>query len=316
MLVDGLKNELFIKWARGIDDATIRGTRIKGGESISGWVAFEGKPLLIKDIENDPLFGKKNIPQYNTKSLLSLPLKVCGKVIGVINLNNKKTQTHFTRQDLYIASALSERIAYFIGKLYSGDYSGEELKQFITSFDSLLNAAKRYHKKNDLLPNLMHMIIDALGADEEVKKLALYVSVIYDLGIVLIDEIAENKEALSPSGACSLKAHPHTTVGLINHIEFSEVVQKAITHHHERYDGTGYPDGLRGMEIPFIARVLSVVDAFYAMVTPGPHKRAYSKEDALQEVIRGSGAVYDPRVVDALRSVLGNFTLPKTPEGC
>lgn len=309
MLVDEVMNELLIKWARGIDDAIIRETRIRIGEGIAGWVAFEGEPLLIEDIENDSHFGRKNMSQYNTKSLLSLPLKVRGKVIGVINLNNKKSQMPFARQDLYIASALSERISYFIGKLYCGDYSGEELKQFITSFDSLLNAGRIYHIKNDSLPNLMSVIMDKLGANEEDKKLALYVSVIYDLGVVLIDEITEKKEALSFSEACSLKAHPHSTVGLINHIEFSDYVKKAIIHHHERYDGTGYPEGLRGDGIPFISRVLSVVDAYCAMITPGRHKKTYSQDDALREVIQRSGTIYDPKVVGALRSALQEITI-------
>lgn len=304
MLADELMRELSVKWARGLDDSVRRGARIKIGDGISGWVAFEGKPLLIGNIETDPRFGRKNIPQYNTKSLLSLPLKIRGKVRGVINLNNKKSQKSFTSQDLHIASAMSERIAYFMGKLYSGDYSGDELKQFISSFDGLLNAARRYHKRDDFLPNLMNAVMDALGADEEVKKLALYVAVIYDLGIVLIDEIAEKKEALSPSGACSLKAHPHTTVGLINHIEFSEDVKKAITHHHERYDGTGYPDGLRGDDIPFISRVMAVIDTYYAMITPGRYTKTYSEDDALREIKQGSRAKYDPAVVDALWRVL------------
>ncbi len=305
MLIDERMKELSIKWARGLDDAIIRGARKKIGEGISGLVALEGKPLFIPDIEADPRIGRKNIPQYNTKSLLSVPLRVRGKVTGVINLNNKKSRKPFTKQDLYIASAFSERIAYFIGRLYSGDYSGDELKQFITSFDSLLNAARKYHKRDEFLPDLMCGMMDALGVGEEVKKLALYVTVIYDLGIVLIDEITENREALSPSGVCSLKAHPHTTVGLINPIEFSEDVKKAITHHHERYDGTGYPDGLKGDDIPFISRVLSVVDAYYAMITPGRHKKTYSQHDALREIMQGSGVIYDPTVVDSLRSVIG-----------
>ncbi len=309
MIADERMKELSIKWARGLDDAIIRGAKIKIGDGISGLVAFEGKPLLVENIETDPRIGRENILQYNTKSLLSVPLMVRGKVTGVINLNNKKSRRPFTIQDLYIASAISERIAYFIGRLYSGDYSGDELKQFISSFDSLLNAARKYHKRDDFLPDLMYGMMDALGADEEVKKLALYVSIIYDLGIVLIDEIAEKKDALSPSGVCSLKAHPHTTVGLLSPIEFSEDVKKAIIHHHERYDGTGYPDGLRGDNIPFISRVLSVVDAYYAMITPGRYKKTYSQEDALLEITQGAGAVYDPRVVDSLRSVLGK-TMP------
>ncbi|MDA8432218.1 MAG: GAF domain-containing protein, partial [Nitrospiraceae bacterium] len=310
MLTDEFIDELFIKCAKGLDHAIIRQTRIKLGDSISGWVAFEGKPLLIEDIESDPRFHRKYIPHYNTRSLLSLPLKVDGKVIGVINLNNKKSQRAFTMQDLYIAEAFNERISYFIGKLYSGQFSGEELNEFITSFDSLLDAGRKYHKKDGFLPDLIGIIMNKLGAGEEDVRRALYVSVIYDLGVVLIDEITEGKRDLSPSEICSLKAHPHTTVGLINHFEFSEDVKKAIIHHHERYDGTGYPDSLKGEEIPFVARVLSVADAFDAMTRNNRHKKPLSKEDALREIVRGSGTAYDPTVVNALQSALGEIACP------
>jgi hypothetical protein len=310
MLTDELIDELFIKCARGLDDAIIRETRIKIGDSISGWVAFEGKPLLIEDIESDPRFERKNIPQYNTKSLLSLPLKVNGRVIGVINLNNKKSQRGFTRQDLYIAEAFNERISYFIGKLYSGEFSGDELNEFITSFGSLLDAGRKYHKKDSFLPDLMCAMMNKLRADEEDIRRALYVSVIYDLGVVLIDDIAEKKRDLSPSEICSLRAHPHTTVGLINHFEFSEDVKKAIIHHHERFDGTGYPERLKGDEIPFVARVLSVADTFCAMTRNGRYKKTYSKEEAVCEIQQGSGTVYDPKVVEALRSVLDEIVFP------
>jgi GAF domain-containing protein len=309
MLTDELIDELFIKCARGLDDAIIRGTRIKLGDSISGWVAFEGKPLLIEDIENDPRFERKNIPHYNTRSLLSLPLKVNGRVIGVINLNNKKSQQGFTKQDLYIAEAFNERMSYFIGKLYSGEFSGDELNEFITSFDSLLDAGRKYHKKDGFLPDLIGSMMNKLRAGEEDVRRALYVSAIYDLGVVLINEITEKKGDLSPSEICSLKAHPHTTVGLLNHFEFSEDVKKAIIHHHERFDGTGYPDRLKGEEIPFVSRVLSVADAFCAMTRSGRYKKTYSKEEAFREIQQGSGSLYDPEIVDALQGVLEEIAL-------
>ena len=76
MLSDELTGELRIQSAMGLTDDIIKRTRIRPGDQICGWVALEGKPLLIEDIENDPRFAKRSVPQYNTKSLLSVPLKV------------------------------------------------------------------------------------------------------------------------------------------------------------------------------------------------------------------------------------------------
>ena len=75
-------------------------------------------------------------------------------------------------------------------------------------------------------------------------------------------------------------------------------------HHHENYDGSGYPDGLKGEEIPFFARILRVIDSFDAMTTNRPYRRALSKVKALDEIALCSGRQYDPQVVEAFRETL------------
>ncbi len=304
MLMDELTGDLTIKSARGLDDDIVKRTRIKPGDRISGWVALEGKPLLIEDVETDSRFGKKNISRYNTKSLLSLPLKIEDRVIGVLNLNNKKTAEPFTTRDFYIVSAICERFSYFIERLYSDEYKEQDFKRFVTSFDNLLNAGKKYQKKISLFPDLMLKIMDKLSAKESDKKLSLYISMIYDLGLMLIDENILSKEKLLPSDIRTLRVHPYTTVSLLNSFEFSEDVKEAILHHHERYDGTGYPDGLKGEDIPFISRVLSVVDSFCSMITKRPYRNAFTTDKALHEIKKFSGSIYDPMVVNALEKVL------------
>jgi HD-GYP domain-containing protein (c-di-GMP phosphodiesterase class II) len=308
MLDNKLTGELTIKSARGLGEDVVNRTRIKFGDSVAGWVALEGKPLLIEDIESDPRFRRKSISQYNTKSLISLPLKIKGNVIGVLNLNNKKTAGPFTEQDLSLASILGERITNFINTLNSGDYFDEDLKQFVSTFDNLLNAEKtyqkKYQKKRGVFSSLLTRTMDMLGADEEQKKTAQYVSMIYDLGLMTIDENVLDKKVLTHSEKCTVKAHPFNTLGLLNNFEFSEEVKKIILHHHERWDGEGYPDKLRGEEIPFISRVLSVVDAFCAMVSERPYRKTVSPQEAVEDIKKHAGSIYDPAIVSALEKVL------------
>ncbi len=303
MLSNELTGELTIKSARGLSDEVIKRTSVKIGDQIAGYVAVEGNPLLIEDIENAPPFKRRNISQYNTKSLLSLPLKIQDKVVGVLNLNNKKSADPFTKRDLYIASVVSERISYFLEKLYSGNYKEEEINQIFTSFDNLLDAVKNYHKKKSIFPDLVLRIMDKLGTDEEEKKKALYISSIYDLGLVLIHESILQKKTLQPSEIQALKTHPYNTIGLLRTFEFSEDLKKAILHHHERYDGKGYPEGLKGKEIPLISRVLSVIDSYCAMITEKPYRKAIAGIEALSEIKAGAGSLYDPEVVNAFEEV-------------
>lgn len=304
MLTDPSTDELTIRCAKGLEDEVIKKTKLRHGHDIAGWVASEGKPLLVEDIERDPRFRKKSIAQYNTKSLLALPLKVKDKVIGVLNLNNKKTAESFTTRDLQIASALSERISYLIADLYTGKGGEGNLKRFITSFEALLNAAKMYHKKSRPFQDLILKVMDTLGADEEIKRMALYISLVYDLGLIAINGGILKKDALTPFEIRMIKVHPYASVGLLSSFEFSGEVKMAILHHHERFDGTGYPGNLKHDEIPLLSRVLFVVDAFCAMLTERPYRKAFTKEKALAEIEKGSASLYDPNVVNALRKAL------------
>ena len=304
MLSDNITGDLTIKSSRGLSDEVIGRTRVRPGDKIAGWVAIEGKPLLIENIENDPKFGKKSIKQYTSKSLIALPLKYQDKVVGVLNINNKRNAEELSVKDFRIASLISERISYFISKVTSGEYDESDLKRFLNSFESLISAEKRYHKKHSALTDLIIAILDEIAAPEEDKLIAPYISLVYDFGLTLIDDSILMKKSLSSSEARSLKAHPYNTVFLLDTLEFSDDIKKAILHHHERYDGTGYPDGLKGDDIPLLSRVIAVVDSFFAMTTDRPYRKKVSKEKAMEEIMRGAGSLYDSAVATALERVV------------
>jgi len=304
MLTDNLTGDLTIRSSLGLSDDIISRTRIRPGDKIAGWVALEGKPLLIEDINNDPYFGKKNVPKYTSSSFISLPLKLQDRVVGVVNLNNKKNAGEFTRKDLHIASLISDRISHFIEKFTSHGYTDEEFQRFLKSFDSLITAEKKYHKKHAYLADLMMGMLDELGASDDLKRVAPYIAMVYDFGLMLIDEDVLKKKSLSPSEARSLRFHPHNTVYLLDSLEFSDIIKKAILHHHERYDGTGYPDGLKGDAIPLLSRVIAVADSFFAMTMDRPYRKKVPPAKALEEIDEGAGSLYDPRVTAALMKII------------
>jgi HD-GYP domain-containing protein (c-di-GMP phosphodiesterase class II) len=151
----------------------------------------------------------------------------------------------------------------------------------------------------------MERLMAQFETGEEELGLALYISMIYDLGLVLVDSgVLDKKAPLSALEESTLRSHPYTTLDLLGDIEPSETVRKVILHHHERYDGAGYPDRLNGEEIPFLSRVLAVVDAWYAMTEERPYRKALTREEALLEIRREAGGQFDPRVVEALEKAL------------
>jgi len=146
MLLDKKGKTLTIHYATGLSPSILRNTRIKVGQGVSGWVAQKGKPLLIQDISKDKRFQKKEGARYSTDSLLSVPLKVKGKTIGVLNVNNKRGRKVFTRDDLELLTALSDEAAIAIHNA--------------TLYDELVRANERLKEldklKSDFVAKVSH----------------------------------------------------------------------------------------------------------------------------------------------------------------
>ncbi len=310
MLKDELTGELTIKGAYGLDEEIVRRTRLKIGDQISGWVAFEKKPLLVEDIEKDPRIGKANSLRYSTKSLLCIPLIVRDNVIGVLNLNNKEGGVPFDTKDLYLATAITSRISYILEKLYELDLKEKDFKIINKGMDALLTAEEKYRKQNGKLIDLVFHVTKHLGCNDDEIRLALYTAVLYDIGLTQIDDsILKKSQGLTAIEQRMIKMHPISGVGLIEHMEFSDTIKKIILYHHEKYDGSGYPEGLKGNDIPFTSRVLAVIDSYLAMTTDQPYRNALTKEAAINEIKAGAGTQFDPKIVDAFVDVVKKMGL-------
>jgi hypothetical protein len=183
------------------------------------------------------------------------------------------------------------------------DYDEAYSRQFAQSFESLLHIQRKYHKKHSMVSDVMMKMLDALGMSKADKKIALYISMVYDLGLTLVDQNIFLKNELSAGEELSLKLHPYDTVLLLDSLEFSDAIKLAILHHHEKFDGTGYPDGLKGQEIPLLSRVLAVVDSFCAMMSDRSYREKFTREQALKEIMKGSGSLYDPIIVKSLKKL-------------
>ena len=126
-------------------------------------------------------------------------------------------------------------------------------------------------------------------------------SLLHDIGKIGVPENILNKTGpLDEQERKRIQEHPMTGVTIIQSIKELENSIQGVKHHHERYDGTGYPDRLKGTHIPLMAAIIAVADAFDAITTDRPYRRGLSKDEAVGEIIRGSGTQFDPRVTQAL----------------
>ncbi len=156
-----------------------------------------------------------------------------------------------------------------------------------------------------------------LGLNEEELEWLVHGALLHDLGkLGVADAILEKPGALTEEEWAAVKRHPEIGARMIEPIEFLRRALPVVRHHHERPDGTGYPDGLEGEEIPLGARIVAAVDAYDVMLRGRPYRsQRYRPEryrpqsspaEALQELSREAGRQFDVRVVEALRRLLGD----------
>jgi response regulator RpfG family c-di-GMP phosphodiesterase len=152
---------------------------------------------------------------------------------------------------------------------------------------------------------LTRAVADELAIPKEMLREVVLASLLKDIGKATVDSGAATGEpALSDAQREALRDHAPAGARLLEHITFPWNVLPVIRHHHEHYDGRGYPDGLKGREIPLGARIVAVVDAYVAMCSTRPHRPALRTEEAVAEMERKAGQQFDPEVVEALIRVL------------
>lgn len=141
-----------------------------------------------------------------------------------------------------------------------------------------------------------------------------YGFLLHDIGkIGISDRILTKRGPLSPAEWAVMKTHPVIGAQVVAPMSFLGGAVEVIRAHHERWDGGGYPRGLRGTQIPLAARIFSVVDAFDAMTSDRPYRKAMPLEDALDEIAAGTGTQFDPDVVDAFLELMEGSNRPAHP---
>lgn len=304
MLLDKTRSELFIKMSYGLDQWVVDHTRVKMGEGIAGRVAESGVPLLIDNIEENEVYSCPNNPQYDTMSLLSVPLVVNDVIVGVINVNNKTDGCAFAQDDLNLLSSFSERISRALERVRIVEDSRAYLEDTIEAFRRMLDTHSRT-KIIESAVNLAAKVARRLGLEEKEVSVVQYVASVHDIGMTEIStDILNTTLRLTDKERAEIEKHPQRGAELIRPLEFIESVSNIILYHHERVDGKGYPMGLHGEQIPIGARVLAVIDAFQSMTLGRPYRERVSVEDAVQELVDCSGRQFDEGVVDAFVWVL------------
>lgn len=307
LLYDSESEELYFDVALGERAHKIKTIRLKLGQGIAGWVALHRKPEIINDVQNDPRFfrGADKKSGFITKNMICLPVMSKDNLLGVLQAINKKDGP-FTEYDLELLLALSSQIAISIenAKLY------DELKE--TLYAIILSLADTIEKRDPYTGGHTKRVMDyslLIGkalqlSKDEMEKLRL-AAVLHDIGKIGIrDAILLKEGKLTDEEYRIIKNHTIYGAEILGHIKQLKDIIPGVLYHHEKYDGTGYPDGLRGEEIPLIAQIIAVADTYDAMTTDRPYRKGLSKEVAIAELQKWAGIQFSPVVVEAFVKIM------------
>ncbi len=294
----------------GLEGKRLR--NVKVGDGISGYVAKEGKPLLVVDIEKDPRFHVTNDSQYTTTSLVAAPLFIKGKVIGILNINNKLSGEPFNHDDLDLLTTVAGQAAIAVEN--SNLYRDIRSSYFDTvrALVNALEAKDKYSKGHSERVTLLAMMMaEEMGLPDDRKQALQHAGVLHDIGKIGISMNILNKNGkLTGEEFDAIKDHPMIGEKILDPITFLKDVKTIVGEHHERFDGRGYPHQKKGSELSLEARILAVADTFDALTSDRPYRKALPFDDAVAEIARCSSSQFDPEIVDIfMKTINGGKTV-------
>ncbi len=251
----------------------------------------------IKAIENKVLRSGNTLL---TKSYLSVPL-IDEEPMGVITVLQKMNKKPFNNFDREILTALSEQV---VGAIKNAQLYREQeniLLGTVKSLSSLLKVKSTYpYAHSPAFVDIVLGIAKELKLSEQDYRDLRYAAMLHDAEKVGIpEEILKKPAHLSRKELDIIKRHPKKSIKILSPLEILKPAIAIILHHHEKFDGTGYPDKLKKERIPLGARIMAVADSFEAMISRRPYRKSTSVSEAIKEIKRQSGAQFDPRIIQA-----------------
>jgi putative nucleotidyltransferase with HDIG domain len=304
-LTDETTGKIAMEEDYGFAPAAIADFRGQHLEKLATLLMKENKPVLI--VPDLPMpEGFEEILGKQDLSSIYMPLTVRGKGIGILFLGRAGAEHPFTLPDVELVSVLSGQAAAAIENARLYEKLQQSYLSTIVTLSAIAESKDFYTDKH--MKDIAEYSVDIarkLGlpdADVENVRMA---ALLHDLGKVTVpDDILKKPGRLSEEEMEVIRKHPAHGAKMIESIEPLKNAREIIRHHHEYYDGSGYPDGLKGKDIPLGARIIAVADAFDAMTTNRPYRKSLPMDKVVQEMTDFSGIQFDPDIVEIFLSIL------------
>jgi putative nucleotidyltransferase with HDIG domain len=298
MLLDTSRRHLEVRVARGRTALAILNERVELDTGPAGWVVRHGRPLLLPDdLDEQVEAGLMVHPEI--ASSVSVPIETREGVLGVLNLNILAHGRPFDRRTVTFAHTLANNTAMAIDNSRHHEEINLLYAGLIRALAGTIDAKDRYTYGHSEMVARYAGLIGAHMGFEGPALLALETSAyLHDIGKIGVrDAVLTKPGQLTWTERRLIETHPVVGAQILEKIVFPWPVLEAVRHHHERWDGRGYPDGIAGDDIPLNARILSVADSFDAMTSNRPYRLGRTLDDAIEELTSCSGSQFDPHIV-------------------
>ena len=278
--------------------------------SVSSWVINNRQPLLVADINQAPQFDRFSELGYERKTLICAPLMVMDEIIGTISVVNKNDNSQFYSYELEMLTTIAAQAAIAIKNATLYDEQQQTYLNTIQALVTAIEASDSYTKgHSERVTRYSVEIGRRLDLSTDRLQILERAAILHDIGKIGIDLTLLHKEGkLSAFDINELQLHPVIGMKILEPIEFLKDVRTCIGQHHERYDGRGYPNHLKHVDQLLESRIIGVADAFDAMTSDRPYRKALTLDVAITELLDNSGTQFDPAIVEIFTSILKDGT--------
>lgn len=305
-LINESEELLEVRASRGLSKSFLASTAIKVGEGIIGNCFSKKLPVSVVDARKDPrtrYIGM--VRREKLAGLLAVPILQRGNAIGVITVYTSKPRD-FSQDEIDLLSTFASQASIAIenARLYA-----EMKRQYLSMVMALaaaIEAKDSYtHGHSQNVMEYAVKIAEKMNLSEEEVDTIRYAGLLHDIGKIGIkDVILCKQDKLTENEISEIQRHPEYGAGIMERVEILHDIAPLTLYHHERYDGKGYPLGLKGNQIPLGARILAVADTYDAMIADRPYRKALPFEHVKREMKKVAGAQLDPHVVKVFFDIL------------
>ncbi|OEU48630.1 MAG: hypothetical protein BA862_12985 [Desulfobulbaceae bacterium S3730MH12] len=271
-----------------------------------------GQPVFIEDARHDPRIpDMERLGKRRVGSVTGLFFDIVDSFGGILALyfNDRR---ELSSSEFELVTALGEQGAIALHRAISYDKKMmENFRQMVEGLTLALEAKdEKTHGHSVKVAMFAKMVAEEMGLSEEEIETIYHGGLLHDIGkIGMEDDILDRLGILSRKEMDIVKQHPEVGARIVRPLVFLNDIEPLILHHHERFNGTGYPHGLKGKAIPLGVRILTVCDVFETMLAGRKYFAKMKQEDAILNLQSEAGSQFDPEVIKALFSAL-----PKNPE--